>query len=303
MFALGIDTFLMVVQEGNITSASTKLHVAQSTVSQRLIGLEQEVGMKLIDRAKGIKRIVLTPSGEEFLKLAQEWQKIWKQALILKEQGPQLYLSIGATDSINTFLLPPVFESLNSHHPVVGLRLYSIHTWDLCAALETGHIDVGLGLQELFYPNITCTKFFSTKMVIIRPASIEGQKSTILNPKDLDPNQEVQVNWGPEFQTWHSKWWNPLSPSRFKVDYFHLAFTLLKDPRQWLILPLNIAESVLKHSNYFLYEISDPPPLYCCYKITRKHKTKLTEQAVSLFDNYLSLHITHSRHNLDINNT
>lgn len=302
MFALGIDTFLMVVQEKNFTSAATKLHVAQSTVSQRLLCLEQEVGMKLVDRGKGVKHIVLTPSGEEFLKLAQEWQKIWKQSLVLKEQGPKLYLSIGATDSINTFLLPPVFESLNSHYPVVGLRLNSIHSWDLYAALEKGLIDIGLGLQELFYPNLICTKFFSTKMVIIRPACAEGQKCTTLAPTDLDPNQEVHVNWGAEFRMWHEKWWNPLSPSRFRVDYVHLALTLLKDHRQWLILPLNIAQAILKHSNYFIYEISDPPPPYCCYMITRKHKTKLTEQAISLFDNYLNLHITQSNQNLDIKN-
>lgn len=109
MFFLGIETFLTVVKERNITSAASKLHIAQSTASQRIQTLENEVGMKLLERGKGVKQITLTPSGEEFLKLAYEWEQIWEKSLILREHGPKLYLSIGATDSINTFLLPPIF--------------------------------------------------------------------------------------------------------------------------------------------------------------------------------------------------
>ncbi|MDD4320821.1 MAG: LysR family transcriptional regulator [Acidaminococcaceae bacterium] len=289
MFFLGIETFLVVIKEGNITSASSKLHIAQSTASQRIQSLENEVGMKLLERGKGFKHITLTPSGEEFLKLAYEWEKIWKKSLILREQGPKLYLSIGATDSINTFLLPCLFESLNKHFPAVGLTLNSMHSWELYMALEKGYIDVGIGLQELFYPNIISTKFYSAPMVVIRPACTSGQKNRIISPNELNPDQEVLVNWGHEFKVWHDKWWNPLSPSRFKVDYIHLAFALLKNPEQWLILPLNIAKIVMQQDNYFLYELSDSPPPYCCYKITRKKKTKLTTKAINLFDEYLQL--------------
>jgi DNA-binding transcriptional LysR family regulator len=288
MFFLGIETFLTVVKERNITSAASKLHIAQSTASQRIQTLENEVGMKLLERGKGVKQITLTPSGEEFLKLAYEWEQIWEKSLILREHGPKLYLSIGATDSINTFLLPPIFEALNKHLPTVGLTLNSMHSWELYMALEKGYIDVGIGLQELFYPNIISTVFYSAPMVVIRPAHTGNQNSRVLSPNDLNPAQEVLVNWGAEFKLWHNKWWNPLSPSLFKVDYIHLAFALLKNPEQWLILPLNIAEIVMKKNNYFLYELTDSPPPYCCYKITRRKKTKLTTKALNLFDSYLN---------------
>ncbi len=288
MFFLGIETFLTVVKERNITSAASKLHIAQSTASQRIQALENEVGMKLLERGKGVKQITLTPSGEEFLKLACEWEQIWEKSLILREQGPKLYLSIGATDSINTFLLPPLFEALNKHLPTIGLTLNSMHSWELYIALEKGYIDVGIGLQELFYPNIISTVFYSAPMVVIRPAHAGKQTSRVISPNNLNPSQEVLVNWGPEFKLWHDKWWNPLSPSLFKVDYIHLAFALLKNPEQWLILPLNIAEIVMKNNNYFLYELTDSPPPYRCYKITRKKKTKLTAKALNLFDSYLN---------------
>ena len=53
MFFLGIETFLTVVKERNITSAASKLNIAQSTASQRIQTLENEVGMKLLERGKG----------------------------------------------------------------------------------------------------------------------------------------------------------------------------------------------------------------------------------------------------------
>jgi len=303
MFFLGIKTFLTIVKEGNITSASSKLHIAQSTASQRIQTLENEVGMRLIERGKGYKHITLTPSGEEFLKLAYEWEEIWEKTLILREQGPKLYLSIGATDSINTFLLPPLFEALNKHLPAIGLTLNSMHSWELYLALEKGYIDVGIGLQERFYPNIVSTIFYSAPMVVIKPAHNGGQTSRVLSPSDLNPAQEVLVNWGSEFKLWHDKWWSPLAPSRFKVDYIHLAFALLKNPEQWLILPLNIAEILMKQNNYFLYELSDSPPPYCCYKITRKKKTKLTTKALNLFDTYLNSCLANSKFFIKINQT
>lgn len=298
MLSIGIETFLTVVGEKNITSAATKMHVAQSTISQRLTDLEQEVGMRLIDRGKGMKHLQLTPLGNEFFKLAQEWEKIWRQALVLKEEGPKLFLSVGATDSINNYLLPPVFEALNTHNPVVGLSLNSIHSWGLYSELENGNIDIGLGLHEVLSSNVTCTKFFSTKMVIIRPKGSVEQTVNTLMPEELDSNQEIQIHWGNEFQVWHDKWWNPLAHSRIKVDYFHLALTLLKDPKQWLIIPQHIAIALLKaNKNYCIYDIGNSPPPYCCYKLTRKYKTQLTEQALSIFDKYLMEYVVNNNFN------
>lgn len=63
------------------------MYVAQTTVSQRLNVAEKELGFKLIERGKGVKNVVLTPAGEEFLRLAEQWENIYNDLQILKKDG------------------------------------------------------------------------------------------------------------------------------------------------------------------------------------------------------------------------
>ena len=48
-----IETFLAVVAAGSVNKAARLLNITQSSVSQRLKKLEEDVGSVLIDRRKG----------------------------------------------------------------------------------------------------------------------------------------------------------------------------------------------------------------------------------------------------------
>lgn len=297
MFSLGIETFLTVVREKNITSAAAKLHLAQSTISQRLQILERETGMTLLDRGKGIKQIRLTPSGEEFYKLAEQWDLLWQQSLTLKAQGPKLALSIGAVDSINAYLLLDAFRSVSKHQPPMQLTIKSIHSWDQYSAIENRQIDIGFSLQQMVSPNVNVIKIFSSPMVVLRPAKAEKQEATIISPAELDPSHEVSVLWGPEFKIWHDRWWHHQGPSHITSYYANLALAILSPP-QWLILPMHIAKSFLSRGHYDIYQLTDPPPDYACYKLTHKHPTTLTQHAINVFNTYLFSSISKCQSNL-----
>jgi DNA-binding transcriptional LysR family regulator len=289
MLSLGIETFLTVIREKSITSAAAKLHVAQSTISQRLQMLERETGMTLIDRGKGVKHVRLTPSGEEFLKLAEQWHLLEQQSLILKAHGPKLVLSIGAVDSINTYLLLDAFRALSKHNPPVQLIIKSIHSWDQYSAMEHRQIDIGFSLQQMLSPNVNVTKVFSSPMVVLFPATSKNERIKTIHPSELDPSHEVSVLWGPEFKLWHDQWWHHQSPSHITSYYANMALAILNSP-QWLILPLHIANSFLTRGNcdnYCIYQLTDLPPEYECYRLTHKRPTPLTRQAISIFENYL----------------
>ena len=290
MYHLGIETFLSVINEKSITSAAAKLHVAQSTISQRLQVLERETGMILLERSKGVKQIRLTPSGEEFYKLAEQWHFLQHQAQLLKSQGPQLSLSIGAVDSINTFLLLDVFRSLSKHQPSVQLTIKSVHSWDQYAAIESRQIDVCFSLQKLLYPNVIITEFFSSPMVVLSPTTLERPANQPIHPSELDPGNEISVLWGPEFKIWHDRWWSHLCPSHITSYYASLALAILSPP-QWVILPLHIAKTILNRGSYSIYQLSDSPPDYICYMLTHKHPTSLSKQATNILKYYLTSHL------------
>jgi len=62
--------FVAVAEEGQITRAAAKLHVAQPALSQAIASLESELGFAVFERhARGVN---LTPAGETFLVKARE---------------------------------------------------------------------------------------------------------------------------------------------------------------------------------------------------------------------------------------
>ncbi len=61
--------FVTVVEEGQMTRAAAKLHIAQPALSHSIAQLEREAGLKLLDRhARGV---TLTPDGEAFYEKAR----------------------------------------------------------------------------------------------------------------------------------------------------------------------------------------------------------------------------------------
>ena len=59
-----LEYFVIVAEEGQITSAARRLGVAQPALSQAIAQLESETGVKLLERhARGVR---LTPAGESF---------------------------------------------------------------------------------------------------------------------------------------------------------------------------------------------------------------------------------------------
>ncbi len=61
--------FVTVAQEGQITRAARKLHIAQPALSQAIAQLETDLGLKLLERhARGV---TLTEAGEKFLEKAR----------------------------------------------------------------------------------------------------------------------------------------------------------------------------------------------------------------------------------------
>jgi DNA-binding transcriptional LysR family regulator len=286
MYTLGVETFLTVIRTQSLSQAAKDLNLAQTTVSQRLKVLEQELGITLIERSKGIKQIRLTPAGEEFFKLAEQWSFIWQEAKLLRAHGPKLSLTVGSVDSLNTYVFPQVYRALGKHYPPIKLGIRTSHSVELYSEVEKRQVDVAFVLRELVHPNVHVTRCFSSPMVVLRPAASSDPDMKTISLSDLDPDHELFMPWGQAFQAWHERWWDPLAPSHIKLDNAHLLLSLLQDPEQWAIVPMWIANAALSRGTYQIYRLTDAPPNYTCYKLTHKHPTSRLEQCLTILDQY-----------------
>lgn len=288
MYILGIEAFLAIVSTQNLTKAAEILHISQSSVSQRLKALEQELGFLLIERNRGLKKITLTPQGEEFILLAEKWNHLWQETRSL-QLNPSLALAIGAVDSMNTYVLPAVYQRMLANSPNLRLSIITGHSNELYDLMDRKTIDIAFVLQEREVKNIEVSPFISEAMVVLRLKPQGSPLATRVHPHDLDPGEEIRHDWFPAYQLWHNKWWDPLGPSRLFVSTGPMVLPMLQTPGHWAVVPLSIARSAAAGGKYSLQEFTDPPPDRICYKLVHKFAKAGTRKALALFDEAAAL--------------
>ena len=137
--------FILIAQNGNITEAAEKLNIAQSALSKQINTLERFYGVKLLEKRRGKRQVVLTDAGLDFLRRAQEICQA-EEGISLdmqaykKSVGGTLRLSISQV-TVNGFLddyvLP--FASL---YPEVNFQLHEETVVEQLKSLKDNVIDV-----------------------------------------------------------------------------------------------------------------------------------------------------------------
>src|SRR6266704_507119 len=71
-----LECFLEVAKQGNMTVASRVLHMAQSTVSERIQQLEANLGVSLFERSARERRMALTAAGKRLQTVAGRLESV-----------------------------------------------------------------------------------------------------------------------------------------------------------------------------------------------------------------------------------
>jgi len=287
MLTVGIETYLAVVNTGSMSKAAERLHCAQTTVSKRIKALEDEMRLELLERGKGQRTLRLTPAGEEFHRLAEQWNVLLKEARILKSEGPRLSIVVGAVDSLNSFLFPPIYSALLGHRPSIRLEVQTLHSVEMYGLIENRHLDVAFSLRERNHPNVHVETFFCSPMVVLRASSsrTNAYPDSVV-PESLDPVEELFIPWGQTFENWHERWWDPVTPPRTRIDSMNILLALLRKRSQWAVVPEWIADIAVQSSGYVIQRLKKDPPDYVCYKLTHKHSSRYAESSLAAFSQY-----------------
>lgn len=289
MYVAGMDAFLAIVQTQSLRKAAELLNLTQATVSYRLKILEQEMGAILVERGPGIQKITLTPFGENFVIIAERWSALKQDIEKLQARGPQLSLSIGGSNSLNSYVLPPLYQALTQHLPRIRLQFRTQHSIELWNTLERREIDVAFVKMERTAPNIVVEPFFVDEAVLIRPATFETGALQPIHPTELNCEHEIYWNWGPAFQSWHDRWWDPLRSSYIPVDVAGLILSLMQDPKQWSVVPKSVANTFVNSGKFVIQQLTDPPPERVCYKITHRHIKPSVKKSLDILDEYIAV--------------
>ena len=288
MYEAGIEAFLAIIEARSLKKAGEMLSLTQATISYRLKILEQEMGAQLIERNKGIQQITLTAFGENFVPIANRWYLLKEDMKKLQNNGYQHCLSIGGSNSLNTYVLPPLYQALSRHSPEINLTFRTQHSLELWEAMERHEINVGFVKMEKSAPNITIKPFFVDEVVLLRPAANIDSALQPIHPTEVNPKHEIYWNWGPSFQCWHNHWWGSLHPAYTSVDIASLIFTLMQDPLQWSVVPLSVAKSFVGSKKFVIQKLLDPPPQRTSYMITPVNVKPSFKDSLNILNKYMT---------------
>lgn len=284
MKPLEIEAFLAIVRLGNVTKAARFLFISQSTLSQRLQSLESELEVTLIQRNKGMGNTSLTPAGEKFLKVALKWEELMIEARDLKYDQTRSSLTIGAVDSIHSYVLSPLYQAMRKHYQNMKLVIRTHQSNEIYSLLEHKEIDIGFPLQERVLKHFKAEKFFEEEMVLIQKNS-EKPSSDPIDNLELQPEYELYINWGTEFRIWHEKWWGIEGTYGIQIDTGTLISMFMTHSENWAIVPLSMAKALQKTEPIRICSILSPPPPRNCFLVY----SEIIEEQIAGFQDCLSL--------------
>jgi DNA-binding transcriptional LysR family regulator len=137
--------FVTVAQQGGFSRAAEALHLSQPAVSKGVREFEAQVGTALLERGAGGVRP--TEAGTRLLEQARALfaaERAAEEELDALRGLERGTLSIGASTTIATYLLPKLVGAFHRDHPAIELRLTSANTRAIAELLAARQLDLAL---------------------------------------------------------------------------------------------------------------------------------------------------------------
>lgn len=166
--------FMAIAEEEQITGAAKKLHIAQPPLSYQLKSLEEELGVKLVER--GSRKLQLTDAGRNLYSRAEqiiELTKTTEKELKDYKHGVQGTLCIGTVSSSGTSLLPERINKFHKLYPGINFEIWEGNTFKVIEMLNHGIIEIGIVRTPFNFENYEAIFLESEPMVAVVSADYD----------------------------------------------------------------------------------------------------------------------------------
>ena len=138
-----LRSFVSVVDAGGFTRAGERVHRTQSTVSQQIRRLEEDVGQPLLNRSG--KDVTPTEAGERLLSYARRLLSLAEEARdVMARPGHQGAVRLGIPEDFAAYRLTKLLAAFSRSHPGLRLDVRADQSMYLKRDLERGEIDLAL---------------------------------------------------------------------------------------------------------------------------------------------------------------
>ncbi|TNF47585.1 MAG: LysR family transcriptional regulator [Deltaproteobacteria bacterium] len=163
-----IELFVAIAEAGSFSRGADRVSLTQSTASQHMATLEDEMGTGLFDRVG--RGVLLTSGGEKFLlharRILSERDALLQSMIDFRGLGSTL-LKIGASNIPANYLIPPMLVSLKENFPGITLNMITGDTHDIVARLEQTEIELAVVGNRLTSKKVEFVPLTTDSLVLI----------------------------------------------------------------------------------------------------------------------------------------
>ncbi len=138
-----LRSFVSVVEAGGFTRAGERVHRTQSTVSQQIRRLEEDLGQTLLNRDG--REVTPTEAGERLLSYARRLLALAEEARdVVARPGPDGAVKLGIPEDFAAYRLAKLLAAFSRAHPNLRLDVRADQSLSLKRDLERGDLDLAL---------------------------------------------------------------------------------------------------------------------------------------------------------------
>lgn len=163
-----IEYFQAVIETGSFYQAAEKCKVSQSAISQQIIKLEEELGVKLLDRHN--RSFSLTPAGEHFYRksliIVSDIEQMKRETKRIADKDNAI-LRVGYYKGYHGNELSEAVTEFSLKYPTIEVRVMTGSHEELYRALENDKIDIVINDQRRAFSDIYHNEILSESYMFI----------------------------------------------------------------------------------------------------------------------------------------
>ena len=182
-----IEYLQSVIENGNFYLAAEQCHVSQSAISQQIKKLEEELGVKLLERHN--RTFSLTPAGEHFYRksliISGDLKQLVRETKRIADNDNAV-LRIGYYKGYHGNELSEAIAAFSEKYPTVDVEITVGSHEELYHAMEDGSVDLAINDQRRAFSDAYNNEILAeSKIYIELSAKNPLSKLAALEPDDL----------------------------------------------------------------------------------------------------------------------
>lgn len=279
------ETFITLADCKSFTRTAELMNVSQTTVTNRIKQLENQIGKILFVR--DTRSVQLSEAGSVLYPFARKGIETLKQGEFLAKSFVDFdeKIEVGGLISLWHYYLYPFIQEFRETYPNYLLRLHTGPTKRVFQLLFDGIVDVCIVPSRPQHPDMESLTLFEESFVLVGSPAMADVKEMTAN--ELQQQSFIHIPWETPFIEWfHNEIGSTLLPI-IEVDDTTLFTRILLDHNMIGFLPESVAKPYIEKNELIIipFKSSYPIPkrtIHCIH-----HKKNSNSRAVQAFKNLL----------------